>query len=74
MIWIATSVQSQLRALEENEKVPLLRVLSFFAATVTSKDESTLASTLMYIIGRCSNSDLEWLVQKVSEKLSKLDG
>ena len=73
MTWIATTIQSQLRSLEETNKVPLLKVLSFFAATVASKDETILGGMLAFVISRCSDTDLDWLVSTISEKLSKFE-
>ena len=73
MSWIATSVESQLRHFEQNLKIPILRIFGFIAGTVTSKDEKSSGNMLEYVISRCSNSDLDWLVGELKERLSKYD-
>ncbi len=62
MRWMAYFTGSQLRNLETEARLPLLSVFAFLAANVSSKDEILLGSVIEYVVSRCGNTDLNWIV------------
>ena len=72
MQWLAATIGSDLKNLEINHKIPILSIFSFLASTVTSKDESASGNMIEYVISRCSNNDLEWVVSEIKTRLEKI--
>ena len=73
MSWICQIIGSDLKRLEVEKKIPILQIFGFIAGNVTSKDEKHSGNMIEFVVSRCSNSDLDWIVGELKERLSKLD-